>query len=59
MKSYRSIISALALFLSMLSLWAQDVTITVTPVQRILPPQAMLYVSNPGKYFNVSLTNNT
>ena len=43
----------------MLSLWAQDVTITVTPVQRILPPQAMLYVSNPGKYFNVSLTNNT
>ena len=59
MKSYRSIISALALFLSMLSLWAQDVTITVTPVQRILPPQALLYVSNPGKYFNVSLTNNT
>ncbi len=59
MKSYRSIISALALFLSMFSLWAQDVTITVTPVQRILPPQAMLYVSNPGKYFNVSLTNNT
>jgi len=59
MKSYRSIISTLALFLSMLSLWAQDVTITVTPVQRILPPQAMLYVSNPGKYFNVSLTNNT
>ncbi len=36
---------------------AQDVIVTVTPVQRILPPQALLYVNDPGKYFNVTLTN--
>ena len=38
---------------------AQDVTVTVTPVQQVLPPQAMLYIANPGNYFNVSVTNNT
>jgi len=36
---------------------AQDVTVTVTPVQQVLPPQIMLYVSEPGNYFNVSLSN--
>lgn len=36
---------------------AQDVIVTLTPVQEILPPQALLYVSDPGKYFNVVLTN--
>ena len=36
---------------------AQDVTVTVTPVQQVLPPQLMLYVTDPGNYFNVSVTN--
>lgn len=59
MKTYRSTIIAIALFLSAVSSLAQDVTITVTPIQKILPPQVLLYVSNPGKYFNISITNNT
>jgi len=36
---------------------AQDVIVTVTPVQQVLPPQLLLYISDPGKYFNVSITN--
>ena len=38
---------------------AQNVTVTVTPVQQILPPQAMLYMSNPDRYFTITLINNT
>lgn len=38
---------------------AQEIIVNVTPVQQVLPPQALLYVSQPGKYFNVSLTNNS
>ena len=36
---------------------AQDVIVTVTPVQQVLPPQTLLYISDPGKYFNIMLTN--
>ena len=36
---------------------AQDITVTVTPVQPILPPQIMLYITEPSSYFNISLTN--
>ena len=36
---------------------AQDVTVTVTPTQPILPPQVMLYITEPANYFNISLTN--
>ncbi len=39
------------------TLHAQDVTVTVTPVQQILPPQVMLYVTEPSNYFNISLSN--
>ena len=59
MKTYRTFITTVAFFLSLAFAHAQDVTITLTPVQQILPPQVLLYVSNPGKYFNVSVTNNT
>jgi len=38
-------------------LHAQDVTVTVTPVQQILPPQVMLYITEPANYFNISLSN--
>ena len=37
---------------------AQNVIVTVTPVQQILPPQAMLYMSNPDRYFTITLINN-
>jgi hypothetical protein len=42
-----------------LPLSAQEVTVTVTPVQQVLPPQAMLYMNDPGKYFTITLINNT
>ena len=58
MKSLRSSITALvALVASLLSLQAQEIVVTVTPVQNVLPPQAMLYVTNPSDYFNVILSN--
>lgn len=38
---------------------AQEVIVNVTPVQNILPPQVLLYVSDPGRYFNISLVNTT
>ena len=41
------------------SLYAQDVSVTVNPVQQVLPPQAGQYVDNPGKFFGVRLVNNT
>lgn len=59
MKALRTITTLTALLLSLLNLMAQEVTVVVTPVQQILPPQAALYVSNPGRYFNVQITNNT
>ena len=39
------------------ALRAQDITVTVTPTQPILPPQVMLYITEPANYFNVTLTN--
>ena len=37
--------------------FAQEVIVNITPVQEVLPPQVMLYIADPGKYFNISLTN--
>lgn len=53
------ILSLLIILGAMLQAAAQDVMVTVNPVQPTLPPQAMLYVSNPGNYFNVSLINSS
>ena len=49
----------LTLLLGSIAVLAQEVTVTVTPVQRILPPQVMLYINDPGRYFNVQLINNS
>ena len=35
---------------------AQDVIVTVTPVQQVLPPQVMMYLAAPHNYFTVTLT---
>lgn len=59
MKTKRCISTLLAILLSVLSLTAQDVTVTVTPIQPVLPPQAALYINNPGRNFHVSVINNT
>lgn len=56
-------LAGLSLFLYSLALnlgvKAQEVTVVVTPVQQVLPPQAMQYINTPGKYFNITLINNT
>ena len=40
------------------SLSAQDqVMVSVHPKQNPLPPQAMMYLDNPGRFINVTLTN--
>lgn len=53
------ILSLLIILGAMLQAAAQEVMVTVNPVQPTLPPQAMLYVANPGNYFNVSLINSS
>ena len=53
------ILSLLIILGAMLQAAAQDVMVTVNPVQPTLPPQAMLFVANPGNYFNVSLINSS
>lgn len=50
---------AFALLQSLTFLRAQSVMVNVTPVQPILPPQVLLYVSDPGKFFNIQLSNNS
>ena len=37
--------------------FAQEITVTVTPTQQVLPPQVMLYITEPANYFNISLSN--
>ena len=49
----------IALMTSAMKTMAQEVIVNVTPVQQVLPPQVMLYLSNPGKYFILQLTNTT
>ena len=59
MKKYR-LISILTLWLvSSICAFAQEVLVTVVPTQQVLPPQVLLYLSDPGKYFTVTLTNTT
>ena len=45
--------------LSLTTSLAQEVTIQLTPVQQVLPPQAGLYLANPGRFFTIRLINNT
>ena len=47
------------LFQHSLLLNAQEVMVTTTPVQQVLPPHVLAYVTDPGKYFNITLTNLT
>lgn len=42
-----------------LPVFSQEVTVMVNPVQQVLPPQAGLYLTNPGRYFTIQLFNNT
>ncbi len=55
----RYILFITALALSATKAFAQDVIVNITPIQQVLPPQVMLYLANPGKYFTLQLTNTT
>ncbi|MCR4922021.1 MAG: hypothetical protein K5945_10035 [Bacteroidaceae bacterium] len=57
MRRYKILLTLLALWTSATRLMAQDVVVTVTPVQQVLPPQLLLYMTDPGKFFTISLTN--
>lgn len=36
---------------------AEQVNVTITPKRTVLPPQVLLYITNPGLYFNISVNN--
>lgn len=57
MQRNRYIISLLLTVFSMVVTFAQNVTVSVTPVSDVLPPQVGLYYSSPDKFFTISLTN--
>lgn len=59
MKIRRSIAVLMMALLCTLQVRAQDIVVTVNPVQEVLPPQVLLYLTDPGKYFNITLTNTT
>ncbi|MBQ6432412.1 MAG: hypothetical protein IJJ94_00425 [Bacteroidaceae bacterium] len=44
---------------SLVTLAQEAVTVTVMPVQYVLPPHLGGYLDNPGRYFTLSLQNNT
>ena len=46
-------------FLFISSVAAQEVTVLLTPLQQVLPPQAGQYIDNPGRFFTIRLVNNT
>lgn len=53
------LIALLAVLTTSLSAMAQDVLVNVTPKNPILPPQLLLYVSDPSQFFTVQLINTT
>lgn len=59
MKRYRSIAFLATWFVSVLCALAQEIIVTVTPTQQVLPPQVLLYLADPSKYFTITLTNTT
>lgn len=59
MRNYKWIIAWLVAYISCFNIYAQDVVVTVAPTQSVLPPQVLLYLTDPGKYFNITLTNTT
>lgn len=59
MKRYRILTILAAWMVSCFCAFAQEIIVNVTPVQQTLPPQVLLYMSDPGKYFTITLTNTT
>ena len=60
MKLLRYHLLLIIAFVGSLATLAQEaVTVTVMPVQYVLPPHLGGYLDNPGRYFTLSLQNNT
>lgn len=60
MKTLRYCLTSLLILMStLMSMAADDIIVNITPVQPVLPPQIGTYISNPGAYFNVTVTNTT
>ena len=57
MKKYRCILATLLALFGFINAGAAELTVNVSPTNPILPPQVMYYLSNPGQYFNMSVTN--
>ena len=55
MNMRKSFFILIAMLLGAVGLRAQDINVIVTPVRPVLPPQLMLYVTEPANYFNISL----
>ena len=60
MKTLRYCLTSLLIIMnSLMTMAADDIIVNITPVQPVLPPQIGMYISNPGAYFNVTVTNTT
>lgn len=60
MKTLRYCLTSLLLLMNtLMALATDDIIVNINPVQPVLPPQLGAYVSNPGAYFNVTVTNTT
>lgn len=59
MKISRLIISLAVLLYGTLCVSASEIIVTVSPKQQIMPPQVMMYLDDPGRFFTVTLTNTT
>ena len=60
MKTLRYCLTSLLIIMnSLMTMAADDIIVNITPVQPVLPPQIGIYISNPGAYFNVTVTNTT
>lgn len=59
MKRYKWILAWIITCIGFINIQAQEIVVTVAPTQQVLPPQVLLYLTDPGKYFNITLTNTT
>lgn len=57
MKTLHRIFVAILLTLCTLTAVAEQVNVTISPKRTVLPPQVMLYIANPGQYFNITVQN--
>lgn len=57
MNTLHRILTTFTLAVCFIAAMAEQVSVTITPKRTVLPPQVMLYISNPGQYFNISVQN--